>query len=1524
MNHSLEFWCKALDGIRETDGFQPEHQRKNLSASYRNKQTFALPDTVCSALHRFSKNKPQNLFLILSSGVAAMLSKYSFSQKVVYAAPVLLSQKEQELKNRFVLCVTESTPEMRFTELVRNCGEFYQNALRNQNIAEDILKETLELKESAEKPLVKTLVLMKGLHDETAVSALSQDIAFSFADDRNVIQLSVDYNADLYSKELIAQIAAHLFRFYALAAVEPERKLEDMDVLSADEHSVLRGFQGKEVPLEAHENILSAFRNTVRQFGSKTALVEQEQHITYSELDAYSDRIAGFIRKFCASPQYVGVYMKNGIQHIAAILGTLKAGVAYVPLDYDLPYDRIRSITEDIGLSLIISQKVHIQYLNKLQNECNSMRNYLCLDTDDVYALEEQRGNDLSSRDLWEFVGNRSADSIEGGGWQSSYTGENLSATEMDEYGENVRTKLMPYLSRDRKVLEIGCASGITMFRIAPNVRSYFGTDLAQAILDKDMEIIREKHIDNITLCRKPAIEIDSIPEANFDIIIINSVIQCFNGYNYFRKVLEKLIRLAADRALIFFGDIMDAEKKQDLIASLRDFASKSGGKGYTTKTDWSQELFFSKRYFLDLAADHPEINRIEFSDKIGTIRNELTEFRYDAMLFIDKTASGHGEKMLGQYGKNILESCEYTAPETEITDDTSAYVIYTSGTTGKPKGIEIKAGALMRFCKWNNRFYELTDRDVTTRYARVGFDAAVWELFPPLCAGCEIHVIPEEMRLDLNALNNYFNTNGVTFSFLPTQMFEQFMEQDNRSFRVVATGGDKLSVVRKTPYRIINNYGPTETTIVVTAAEVNETMTSLPIGKPIDNVRIHILDRNGLPQPVGVVGEICIAGPNLAKWYINLPELTAEKFCCGKGCGEERIYHTGDLGRWRPDGNIEFFGRMDGQIKISAFRIEMEEISAALCEMSCISQAAVRTIQDEGNSRFLCAYIVTDSETLTVDEVRRFLQAKLPEYMIPPYIILMDQFPVTPNGKTDYAKLPDPRGRESARDLVNPQNDVEAALLSIFCKTLGTEKIGVTDSFFECGGNSIKAIKLVAELTQSFEVTINDVFTYQSVRALADHINAKEKNLEGKFQLVKEALKTISEADPIALSKDKYEKYLRSAETIQPDLGFDRKKYKAVLFTGATGFLGINLLKRLLCSTDAEIYTIIRGSSAEPAERLMHKWQHQFGGPMPDECRKKLHIFEGDLTGQHFGLSDTDYQMLAEKTDCIINTAANVRHYGHHSEFSDINAELIHRLRAFAQEGTPKELHHVSTIGVAEGVVSNTPFFLFTEDDSDVGQIVNNYYTETKLQAERYIQEARENGVSANIYRVGNLIADSETGVFQENIDTNGFYKTLRAMLILGAVPDTNVRMMDFSCIDQIAESMMRLVFSNDGGNQNYHLFHPQQISTAALSALLHEIGIQAEIVSADAFLDMLYAKYNSETLGDYVKEFILHTRLFSVPDETHFTLLCDRTCAALSKLGFTWKPTDAAFLKKMLDYCKQTGFLPQKKEECVHGTAG
>lgn len=1523
MDNNILYWSNILDGVRETNGFMPDNKRISIKDAVFDEIKIELSEFVAGEAIRISQNKLPNLFILLTSAASAVLAKYCFAKSVIIGIPVLESQKHNGLKNKFVLFKSVIEGNESFSSLVTKNGVFYKDALKYQNVSEEVLVGELELLCSDDKPLFKTMMAMKGIHDLEVIKEYHSDISIVFEAINNKISVSFIFNSNIYEDATIRKIGEHIVKMIEKAVENTGSHINTIDVLSEEEHFLLDNFQGKSFPLKDNENFITRFKEQVDRYGDKIALVNDGEKISYKELDKASDQIAGFIQNYCPESKYVGIYMRNCINNIVSIIGVQKAGAAYVPIDYDLPFERIKNITNDINLPLIISLSEHISNLNKLQVECESLKNFICLDTDDIYQTEKDEDNDLASRNLWEFVGDRSSDCIEGGGWQSSYTGENLSEQEMNEYGENVLKKLKPYLSSEKRVLEIGCASGITMFRVAPLVKLYYGTDLAQAILNKDKNRIDEDNITNIRLNQVSAIDIDTIDEQDFDIVIINSVIQCFNGYNYFREVLRKVIDKVSDKAIIFIGDVMDSDKKELLIDSLKNFAAENVGKGYTTKTDWSQELFFSKDFFYDLRADNTCINKVVFSEKIGTIRNELTDFRYDAMLFIDKASTNCVKKIRNQYGRSILNGCENIYKEINIHENDPAYVIYTSGTTGKPKGIEILHGALMRFCNWNNKFYELTDNDVSTRYARVGFDASVWELFPMLCVGGEIHIIPESIRLDIEKLNEYFEKHNVTFSFLPTQICEQFMKIDNKSLRVLATGGDKLHENKHPRYRLVNNYGPTETTIVCTAFEVKSDYSNIPIGKPIDNTRIHVVDRNGLPQPVGVIGELCIAGDNLASKYVNLPELTKEKFCRDNACDEERLYKSGDLARWLPDGNLEYFGRCDGQIKISAFRIEIEEIQNTLCEISGISQAVVKALSDDDRAQYLCAYVSTANNSVGVDEIKKYLSTKLPEYMIPSHIIIMERFPITANGKIDYAKLPKPDTAKKILDIVEPENEVEAAVLRVFKKILNTTNIGVTDVFFENGGNSIKAIKLVSELTQSFEVTINDIFTYQTVRELSKHIRSKDNNLDQKFEKVKEAIMLISGADVKDVFRNKYNKYISEISNSE-HLYTSRKKYKSILLLGSTGFLGIHLLERLMVGTDSDLTVVIRAKNANEAkERLRHKWKHHFNKDISESYEKRLTVYAGDLEKNKFGLDEKCYIHLATSIDCVINAAANVSHYGYHEDFANINAELINRIISFANEVRLKEIHHVSTIGVAEGIIPNNDFYLFTENDSDEGQIVTNYYTETKLKAEQYISDARKDGAHINIYRVGNLIANSENGIFQENIGTNGFYKILRSMLYMKAVPNTNVRVLDFSYINQVSDAMVRIINSNTPINQNYHIYNPNNISMQDLMNMMSKVGFDAELLDADEFLDFLQNNYESDELGDYVSEFILHTRLFSIPDETHFELVCDKTVDVLKRLGFEWQKPNEMILKRMLDYCVKIRFFDIERM-CAYGNAG
>nr|MDH3175863.1 AMP-binding protein [Bacillus pumilus] len=259
------------------------------------------------------------------------------------------------------------------------------------------------------------------------------------------------------------------------------------------------------------------------------------------------------------------------------------------------------------------------------------------------------------------------------------------------------------------------------------------------------------------------------------------------------------------------------------------------------------------------------------------------------------------------------------------------AYMIYTSGTTGQPKGVMVEHQSLVNLAFWHNDAFQVTNADRTAKYAGFGFDASIWEMFPTWIAGAELHIIDEAIRLDMIKLNTYFNDENITIAFLPTQLCEQFMSMDNHSLRYLLTGGDKLKQVKPVPYQLVNNYGPTENTVVATSGIINPDQGTLPIGTAIANTRFYIMGSLYDLSPPGVPGELVIAGKGLARGYWNLPEETEKSFVPDPFYPGERMYLTGDLVKWTEDGELIYLGRKDHQVNIRGFRIELSEIEAQL-----------------------------------------------------------------------------------------------------------------------------------------------------------------------------------------------------------------------------------------------------------------------------------------------------------------------------------------------------------------------------------------------------------------------------------------------------------------------------------------------------------------------------------------------------------------------------------------------------------------
>jgi len=452
------------------------------------------------------------------------------------------------------------------------------------------------------------------------------------------------------------------------------------------------------------------------------------------------------------------------------------------------------------------------------------------------------------------------------------------------------------------------------------------------------------------------------------------------------------------------------------------------------------------------------------------------------------------------------------------------AYVIYTSGSTGKPKGVEIEHASLVNLISWHRRVYNITQEDRASQLAGQAFDAAVWEIWPYLASGAGLYIPNKETRTSGTGLIQWLKDNQITISFMPTPMAEALLAEDwsfDLPLRALLTGGDKLHrrPSRELPFTLLNHYGPTENTVVATWTSVSPDAHKdmlPPIGRPIDNTQIYIVDRNNKLQPIGVAGELCIAGDGLARGYLNRPELTAEKFVENPFAPGKKMYRTGDLARWLPDGNIEFLGRIDYQVKIRGFRIELGEIEIGLMNHPSIKETVVMTKDDGSGQKYLCAYIVVERE-LSVAELRKYLGGILPDYMIPSTFVQLETMPLTPNGKIDRKALPEPEERLGAgMEYAAPRNKREETLAQIWQDVLGIEKVGIEDNFFELGGHSLKTITLAARIHKEFgvEVSLQDVFKSQTIKELSKMIEGSvQQNYAGIEQVTPQEYYPVSSA---------------------------------------------------------------------------------------------------------------------------------------------------------------------------------------------------------------------------------------------------------------------------------------------------------------------------------------------------------------------------------------------------------------------------
>ncbi|MBW7477830.1 amino acid adenylation domain-containing protein, partial [Paenibacillus oenotherae] len=434
------------------------------------------------------------------------------------------------------------------------------------------------------------------------------------------------------------------------------------------------------------------------------------------------------------------------------------------------------------------------------------------------------------------------------------------------------------------------------------------------------------------------------------------------------------------------------------------------------------------------------------------------------------------------------------------------AYVIYTSGSTGFPKGVVVEHRAIVNTLSWRVNEYAMKERDLVLQLFSFSFDGSITSFFTPLLSGARVLLLNDNESKDSQAIKAAIMACGVThISCVPAlygAILSSAEQGELHSIRFASLGGEMVterliaeSRAKAPNAEMVNEYGPTENSVITSWLRRMERCGKVTVGVPVPNVQVHILDRCGNIQPVGIAGEIAVAGAGLARGYLNRPELTAEKFINHPFLTEGKLYKTGDWGRWLPDGTIEYAGRIDEQVKIRGYRIELTEIEAKLLAHEKVTEAAVVVSEDEDGGQDLCAYVVTEGN-ISLGELRRQLGKELPGYMIPSYIVTMDRLPLSPNGKVDRKSLPAPQSSVGEEVYVSPTTELQKMLVEIWQDVLGAGRIGIRDHFFERGGHSLKASALAARIQKELHVSfpLRNVFEAPILEDMAACIEAKKE----------------------------------------------------------------------------------------------------------------------------------------------------------------------------------------------------------------------------------------------------------------------------------------------------------------------------------------------------------------------------------------------------------------------------------------------
>ncbi|SNT60962.1 amino acid adenylation domain-containing protein/thioester reductase domain-containing protein, partial [Asanoa hainanensis] len=679
--------------------------------------------------------------------------------------------------------------------------------------------------------------------------------------------------------------------------------------------------------------------------------------------------------------------------------------------------------------------------------------------------------------------------------------------------------------------------------------------------------------------------------------------------------------------------------------------------------------------------------------------------------------------------------------PLPELADENSlAYVLYTSGSTGKPKGVMIEHHALTTFTIWLRNLFHFGPGTRMAHHMAMIFDFAVGEIFTGLVSGATLVFVPEEARLSPPALGDLLLDEHINYLGGPPAVLGAIPPHPYPELTYMIAGGeavppDLVNRWNTAPRRFINGYGPTEAAVgcIYHECEHRTWTEQPPIGRPMPRRVAYVFDQWDNLCPVGIPGEVVVGAAGLARGYLNLPELTAEKFIPDPLNPNQRLYRTGDLGVWNETGTIEFLGRIDTQIKLNGLRIELEEIESTLTTHPHITAAAVTVREDTPGNKQLVGYIVPTNGTINTTDLRTHLAEHLPRYMIPNIFVTLPKLPLTTIGKIDRNALPHPEQHTTTRTPITPRTPTEQTITDTFTETLGLPNISVDDNFFALGGTSLQAARTVLALREvtGRDVALTLLYTKPTIRDLAAALDESAGTTTSK------AVAAVREtASPAALPP--------RAPT----------RFQHILLTGATGYFGAFLLDELLSGTDGTVTCLVRPVRGQRAADRVIANLARFGRHR-DDLAERVRVREGDLTRQRLGLSEDEFARLAAQLDVIVHSGAHVDILFPYEGLEGANVDGTRRIIELATTGQLKELLLVSTVSARLGE---------HRDPSLPG------YAASKWAAERLVVAARDRGAPASVFRLPRIAGDSRTGLSNDRDAVMGL---LRRFLAMGVAAD-------------------------------------------------------------------------------------------------------------------------------------------------------